>query len=182
MGEKYPITTATYSTGLTGGSSTLNNATINGVSVASLLNSAAGSSATIPQIQYEDIGLTLKATPTVQKSGAIKMHIDLKIEALTGSSLNNIPVLNSQQFVSDVTLDDGETALMASSLTKNESASISGYPGISQLPGFQTVTADRIGDTASSDLILLITPHITRRRSNITAGPRIAINLPEPPS
>ena len=180
IGERSPITTATYSTGVSS-TSVPPNTTINGVSVASLLNSAVGSTATIPQIQYEDLGLTLKATPTVQKSGAVKMHIDLKIEALNGASLNNIPVLNSEQFASDVTLDDGDTALMVSSLTKSESASLSGYPVLSELPGFQTATATRLTETDSSDLLLLVTPHITRRRSNITVGPRIAINLPEPP-
>jgi general secretion pathway protein D len=182
VGERYPITTATYSSGVTGSAAALANTTINGVPVSSLLNSAVGTAATIPQIQYEDLGLTLKATPTVQKSGAIKVHVDMKIEALTGNSLSNIPILNSQQFASDVTLDDGETALIASSVTKSESGSLSGLPGLSQLPGFQTATADQTTETTSSDLILLITPHVTRRRSNLTAGPRIAINLPEPPS
>jgi general secretion pathway protein D len=180
IGERYPITTATYSSGVSS-SSVPSNATINGVSVSSLLNSAAGTTATIPQIQYEDLGLTLKATPTVQKSGAIKMHIDLKIEALNGGTINNIPILNSQQFASDVTLDDGDTALMVSSLSRSESASIDGYPVLSQLPGFQTLTSDRLTNTSTSELLLLLTPHITRRRSNLTVGPRIAINLPEPP-
>jgi general secretion pathway protein D len=123
----------------------------------------------------------LKATPVVQKSGAIKMHIDLKIEALSGGTVDNIPILNSQQFASDVTLEDGDTALMVSSLTKSEAASINGYPVLSELPGFQTATADRVTDTSSSELLLLLTPHITRRRPNPTVGPRIAINLPEPP-
>ncbi len=180
IGERYPITTATYTTGISS-SSVPPNTTINGVPVSTLLNSAAGSTATIPQIQYEDLGLTLKATPTVQKSGAVKVHIDFKIEALNGASLNNIPVLNSQQFASDITLNDGDSALMVSSLTKSESASLSGYPVLSELPGFQTATAVRLTETNSSDLLLLVTPHITRRRSNATVGPRIAINLPEPP-
>ena len=182
IGERYPITTATYSTASPAQTSALAGVSINGVSAASLLNAAVGSPITIPQIQYEDLGLTLKATPTVQRSGAIKMHIDLKIEALTGGSVNNIPILNSQQFASDVTVDDGDTALMVSSLTKSESASLSGYPVLADLPGFQTATADRTTTTDSSELILLITPHVTRRRSNLTAGPRIAINLPEPSS
>jgi general secretion pathway protein D len=182
IGERYPITTATYSTASPTQTSALAGISINGVSAASLLNAAVGSPITIPQIQYEDIGLTLKATPTVQRSGAIKMHIDLKIEALTGGALNNIPILNSQQFVSDVTVDDGDTALMVSSLTKSESASINGLAGLGELPGFQTATADKTTTTDSSDLVLLITPHVTRRRSNLTAGPRIAINLPKPSS
>jgi len=182
VGQRYPITTATYSSGLSTTSSALAGVSINGVSAASLLNSAAGTPITIPQIQYEDLGLTLKATPVVQRSGAIKMHIDLKIEALTGGSVSNIPILNSQQFASDVTVDDGDTAVMVSSLTKSESGSISGLPGIGELPGFQTATADKTTTTDSSNLILLITPHVTRRRSNLSAGPRIAINLPEPSS
>jgi general secretion pathway protein D len=182
IGQRYPITTATYSTASPTQTSALANVSINGVSAASLLNSAVGSPITIPQIQYEDLGLTLKATPVVQRSGAIKMHIDLKIEALTGGSVNAIPILNSQQFASDVTVDDGDTALMVSSLTKNESASLSGYPVLADLPGFQTATADKTITTNSSDLLLLITPHVTRRRPNITAGPRIAINLPQPSS
>jgi general secretion pathway protein D len=182
IGERFPITTATYSTASPAQTSALAGVSINGVSAASLLNAAVGSPITIPQIQYEDLGLTLKATPIVQRSGAIKMHIDLKIEALAGGAVNNIPILNSQQFASDVTVDDGDTALMVSSLSKSESASISGYPGLADLPGFQQATADKTTMTDSSNLILLITPHVTRRRSNLTASPRIAINLPEPSS
>jgi len=182
IGERYPITTATYSNGLPTNSPALSGITINGVSAASLLNAAATTPLTIPQIQYEDLGLTLKATPTVEKSGAVKMHIDLKIEALTGGAVNNIPILNSQQFASDVTVADGDTALMVSSLTKSEAASISGLPGLGELPGFQTATAVTNTATDASNLILLITPHVTRRRSNLSAGPRIAINLPEPSS
>jgi hypothetical protein len=39
----------------------------------------------------------MKATPTVQKSGQVAMQLDLKIEALGSSSLNNIPVLANRQ-------------------------------------------------------------------------------------
>ena len=182
VGERYPITTATYSTASPAQTSALAGVSINGVSATSLLNAAVGTPITIPQIQYEDLGLTLKATPTVQKSGAVKLHIELKIEALTGGAVNNIPILNSQQFMSDVTVDDGDSALMVSSLTKSESATINGLPGLGELPGFQTATADKITTTDASSLLLVITPHITRRRSNLSAGPRIAINLPEPSS
>jgi Flp pilus assembly secretin CpaC len=178
LGERYPITTSTYSSGVTGNTSGLAGVSINGVSVSSLLNSSL-SSVTIPQIQYEDIGLTLKATPSVQRSGAISMHLDLKIEALSGASLSNIPILNSQQFASDVTVNNGDTALLVSTLTRSQAAAISGAPGLGELPGFQTLTADTVTTTDSSELILLVTPHVTRLRSHVAAGPRIAVNLPE---
>jgi general secretion pathway protein D len=178
VGERYPITTSTYTSGGTGSSSALSNVSINGVSVSSLLNSSL-STVTIPQIQYEDIGLTLKATPAVQRSGAISMHLDLKIEALSGGSISNIPVLNNQQFVSDVTVEDGETTLLVGTITRSQSSAISGAPGLGELPGFQTASSDKTTNTDFSELLLLVTPHVTRRGSHIGAGPRIAVNLPE---
>ncbi len=175
-GTRYPITTSTYTTGGVTNSASLAGVTINGVSASSLLNQLTGTATTIPQIQYEDLGLTLKATPTVQKSGEISMKLDLKVEALAGSSINNIPILASRQFVSDVTVADGETALLFSTVTKSESTAISGLPGLGELPGFQTATADTTKETDSSEIVLLITPHIVRRRSSIVAGPRISFN------
>ena len=174
-GTRYPITTATYSNAVPS-SAALAGVTINGVSASSLLNQVAGNSITIPQIQYEDLGLTLKATPTVTKSGEISMKLELKVEALAGTALNNIPILASRQYLSGVTVADGETALLFSTLTKSESQAVSGIPGLGELPGFQTATADTTKETDSSEIVLLITPHIVRRRSSLVAGPRIAFN------
>jgi Flp pilus assembly secretin CpaC len=179
-GTRYPITTSTYSTGQLPTASQLAGITINGVPAASLLANI--SSVTIPQIQYEDLGLTLKATPTVQKSGEISMHLDLKIEALAGSSLNNIPILANRQYVSDVTVRDGETALLVSTLSRTESAAISGTPGLGELPGFQVAGAVKNTETDSSELVVIITPHVVLRRSSVVVGPRIAVNLPQQPN
>ena len=165
------------SSGISGSSSALAGITINGVSASTLLNQA--TSVTIPQIQYEDLGLTLKAVPTVQRSGRISMKLDLKIEALAGSAINNIPILASRQYVSEVTVADGESAMLLSSLSRSESAAVSGLPGLGELPGFQTATADKTTETDSSELILLITPHIVHRRPNIISGPRISFNQPQ---
>ena len=177
VGSRYPITTSTYTSGISGSSSALAGITINGVSASTLLNQA--TSVTIPQIQYEDLGLTLKAVPTVQRSGRISMKLDLKIEALAGSAINNIPILASRQYVSEVTVADGESAMLLSSLSRSESAAVSGLPGLGERPGFQTATADKTTETDSSELILLITPHIVHRRPNIISGPRISFNQPQ---
>ena len=180
-GTRYPITTSTYSFGSTSATTAaLAGVTINGVSAANLLSQYLGTgvSTTIPQIQYEDLGITLKATPTVQKSNNVAMQIELKIQALTGGSLNNIPVLTSRLFSSNITVADGETALLVSSLSKTESDAVSGTPGLGELPGFQTAVADKATETDYSDLVLLITPHVILRRSEIISGPRIALNLP----
>ena len=149
-GSKYPIVSSTYSSGLSTAASALSGASINGVNVASLLSQyAGGTSATIPQVTYEDLGITLEATPVIQKGGRINLKLNLKIEALSGSSANGNPILESRQFASDLTLGEGESALMVSNVSKTETAALTGLPGLSELPGFQMPTL-RTGEKDTS--------------------------------
>jgi len=180
-GTRYPITTSTYSTGLSTAASSLSNATINGVSVASLLSQfAGGSSTTVPQVSYEDLGVTLKATPAIQKAGRISLLLDMKIEALAGGSANGIPVLASRAFTSEITVGDGESAMLVSNMNRTESAAVTGIPGLSELPGFQMPT-DQDAEKDTGQLIVLVTPHVVRRRSEMVAGPRMVVRIAQTP-
>ncbi len=182
-GTRYPIETGIYTSGSTTNSSALAGVTINGVSASTLLNQYLGSTSSysVPQFQYEDLGITLKATPNVEKSGEVRMHLELKIEALSGSSIDNIPVLASRQFASDITVPDGDTALMISTLSKTEAVAVSGTPALGEIPGFQSLGANRTGENDTSELVLLITPHVARRRPGNVVGPRIELtDFPRP--
>jgi len=162
-GSRYPITTSTFSSGVSSSNASVNN----------LISQYLGSSAkivTIPQIQFEDLGITLKATPHVLRGGDITVHIELKIEALAGAALNNIPILSSRQSTSDVTMRAGETALMSSLVSRTEASAIDGTPGLSELPGFQSVT-DRNRNEATEELVMLLTPILVRRGHLNLAGP-----------
>lgn len=174
-GSKYPITQSTYSTTSAASTSALAGATVNGVSVASLLNAA--TTATTPQIQYEDLGLTLKATPSIQKSGLISLHLDFKIESLAGGTVNNIPILTNSAFTSDITVADGSTAFLVSNMTRSQAAAVQGIPGLSDLPGFQSAP-QQMRTVDEGQLLMVLTPHLVRKRSNETAGPLIPLTLP----
>jgi general secretion pathway protein D len=176
VGSRYPITQSTYSTTTpTTGTAGLAGATIGGVSVSSLLNQA--TTATVPQIQYEDLGLTLKATPNIGKYGQISLHLDLSIAALQGTSIDSIPILDSTQIISDITVQDGSTTTLVSNLTRNEAAAVTGIPGLSDLPGFQS-SPELENTTNVSQLVMVLTPHLVRRRLNEARGPLIPITVP----
>ncbi len=176
-GTRYPIVSSTYTTGLSTAASNLSNASINGVPVASLLSQfAGGSSATIPQVTYEDLGVTLKSTPVIERMGRVNLKLDLKIEGLSGSSSDGNPILVSRQFASDLTLADGESALMVSYVTKTETTAMTGLPGLSELPGFQLPTS-QTAERDSGQLVVIVTPHVVRQRVDRLAGPRIALHI-----
>ncbi len=175
-GTRYPIETGIYNSG--GASSSLTAAvaglSINGTSVSSLLSQYLGSSAagvSVPQVQFEDLGLTLKATPQVMRSGGVNLKLDFKIEALGSGSLNSIPVLNSRTLTSQVTIPAGQTALLASVVTQSEQRSISGLPFLSELPGFQGTETSKQVDT--TELLITLTPHVVRNRRFEVASRRL---------
>jgi type II secretory pathway component GspD/PulD (secretin) len=176
VGSRYPITQSTYSTTTpTTGTTSLTSATVNGVSLSSLLSQA--TTATVPQIQYEDLGLTLKATPNVGKFGQVGLHLDLSLTALQGTSIDNIPVLSSTLFTSDITVPDGATAMLVTDLTRNQAAAVTGVPGLSDLPGFQS-SPEKTSTVSDSQLVIVLTPHIVHHRTDEATGPRIPIRVP----
>lgn len=138
-GERYPIMTSSFS------------------SVAS----STSSSSTIPQFQYEDLGLTLKTTPRIERSDAVSLSLDLKISSLAGSSLNSIPILTNRQYSAVVSVPLEDSAILVSELSKQESMDITGVPGLSDLPGFSGTT-NRQNTKDIMELAIMITPHLIR--------------------
>lgn len=151
-GERYPIMTSSFS------------------SLAS--NSAAGS--TIPQIQYQDLGLTLKVTPHVESSIAVSLNLDLKVSSLAGTSLNDIPILANRQYSGVVSMRLGDTAILLSDLSEQESLDITGVPGLSDLPGFSGMT-NRQDTKDIMELAIEITPHLVRLAHQETEGPMLLL-------
>jgi Flp pilus assembly secretin CpaC len=53
---------------------------------------------------------------------------------------------------------------------------MSGLPGISELPGFQLPINKNV-QKQTTQLVVVVTPHVVRRRSNLVAGPIISMPL-----
>jgi general secretion pathway protein D len=176
IGEKYPIETSSYS-GLA--TSSIN---IPGVSTAGLsselaalgLGGAAGIQNPVPQVQYQDIGLELKVTPRIMRSNDVSMAFDLKLQALAGATVNEIPELTNREFQAIASAKAGQSAVFVSDLTKQESLAVSGVPGLSQLPGFQSTTDDT-KTLQTTSLIIIITPRIVRHEHAELAGPAVVL-------
>ncbi len=176
IGEKYPIQTSSFSSlsasvpsipGLTGAGAS------GGLS--SLLNSYASSVPNVPQVEYQDLGLTLKATPRVMRNDDVSLSMDLKIDALSGTSINGNPILDNRAYSGVVMLKKGESVMVAGELDKSQMRSISGIPGISEIPGLNDVT-DKSTQNSSSTLLIIMTPHVVRASHPAGHSPEMRID------
>lgn len=158
IGERYPIVTQSYSAG-----------TQTATSNTSLANLLAGTSATspatsnplalAPTVEYQDLGLTVKALPRVLQNKDVQMQLQVTLASLAGAAVNGSPIINNRDFVTTIQIPDGGTALVTSAVSSTESKSLSGIPGLSELPGFSW-TASPVTNVTSGRLLIVISPHI----------------------
>jgi Flp pilus assembly secretin CpaC len=161
-GTRYPIQTSSFSS-LSGSLPNIPGLTGAGASgsLSSLLSSLSSSVPNVPQVEYQDLGLTLKATPKVMRNNDVALTIDLKIDALAGTSINGNPVLDNRAYSGVVTLRQGEGVVVISDLDKQQSRAISGVPGLSEIPGLNNLTGNDIQKSYAT-LLIIITPHVVR--------------------
>ena len=155
LGDRYPILNATY---------------------APIFNSSAISAvlgnqtyvAPFPSVSYEDLGLSLKAKPTIHGNGDVSMTLELQVRSLTGQSSNGVPVISNEEYKGSIRLRDGEPAVVAGEITTNDQRSMSGIPGIAAIPGLNWAASDNTRMKEDDELLIVITPHVVARRNLTT--------------
>ena len=166
MGERYPIVTSSYSNLATGSTSIagitsagLSNTLQNlGINLSSLSSAA---SAAVPQVQYQDIGLTLNATARVEQSQDISLKLQFQLSSLSGQTRNSNPIINNRQIDSIINVKAGERTVLVSQVTQQETAALIGLPFLSEIPGFELGT-NRMTDKMSDHIIIVVTPRVVR--------------------
>ena len=164
IGDRYPVLTGTFSPlvniPLPPGLSQQNNA-----------------QPLTPSFQYEDLGITFKATPTVGAGDAMRIDFDLALRALAGQSFNGVPAISNRQYTGSLTLREGETSVIAGSVNHSEQQSIRGLPLLSEIPGLREAVSTTTRDKTDDQLLLLVTAHKIRGGHG-TESP----DIPLPPS
>jgi hypothetical protein len=165
-GMRYPITTSQYSSGVGTGGVNIPGLTSAGSSaalggLAGLASQLGGAGSVVPQVQYQDLGLDLTATPNLMRNGDVALTIEMKIDALAGAALNGVPVLDNRSYSGVVTVQQNHSAVLVSQLNQQETRAISGVPGLSEIPGLNDATGNDRQKNWST-LLIVMTPHVIR--------------------
>jgi general secretion pathway protein D len=116
-----------------------------------------------PQFTYEDLGITLKATPHYHANGDITLAMDLKIEGLGTQQINSIPDITSRAYVGTITVHDGEQSVITGLLSEQELRSVQGLPILSSLPGLKSVLSSASKERIHNEILIVVTPHVVRK-------------------
>jgi general secretion pathway protein D len=116
-----------------------------------------------PQFTYEDLGITLKATPHYHSNGDVTLVMDLKIQGLGTLQINSIPDITSRSYVGTITVHDGEQSVIMGLMSEQEIRSVQGLPLLSNLPGLKTLLSTTSKERIHNELLIVITPHVVRK-------------------
>ncbi|WP_446743945.1 cohesin domain-containing protein [Silvibacterium acidisoli] len=144
IGERLPVATGSYQTGA---------AT---AIVSSLVNT---------QFQYLDIGVNVTIKPTVHYDRDVTLK--LKIEVSGSNSNSNIggieePIITQRTVDQTIRLKEGEANILGGILQKQTSLSLSGTPGLAQLPILKYLFGSNDKTTQDDEIVFLLIPHVVR--------------------
>ena len=145
IGERLPVATGSFQPG------------IGGVGINPLVNT---------QFQYIDVGVNIDVTPHIHVDRDVTMKISMEISSEIGqASIGGItqPIIGQKKVdLGEIRLKDGETSLIGGILDDSQTRSLSGIPGLAQIPILKYLFGQTATDHEQDETVFAITPHIIR--------------------
>jgi len=120
-----------------------------------------------PSFNYEDIGITVKATPQSIGPEGVALKLELQVRAVTSQSVNGIPVLSNREYVGNISLKDGEPAFVVGIITQSEQKNLQGIPGIYHVPLLSQATTLHNLEHDTDELLVVILPRIISKQDTM---------------
>jgi general secretion pathway protein D len=146
IGDRIPIATGSFQPG------------IGGVGINPLVNT---------QFQYTDVGVNVDITPRVHANGDVTLKIEMDISSVTGNSnIGGIsqPIIGQRKISNEVRLREGEANLMGGMLENLDTKSLSGIPGLAQVPLLKYLFGQTATEHSETETVFVLIPHIVRRQ------------------
>ncbi len=144
IGSKIPVATGSYSAGAA-------------VTTASL--------GVQTQFTYLDVGVNIDVTPTVHYDREISLKMKIEVSSQNGSvTISSVtePIIAQKVSEQVIQLKDGEPSILAGLVQQQNTKTVSGTPGLGELPFLKYFFSSQDKTTQSDELVFLIIPHIVR--------------------
>jgi general secretion pathway protein D len=144
IGERLPVATGSFQPG------------IGGVGINPLVNT---------QFQYLDVGVNIDVTPKVHVGREVTLKISLDVSSQTGTvSIGGIsqPVIGQRKIEHEIRLKEGESSLLGGMLENQDTRSLSGIPGLAQIPILKYLFGSTNTEQREAETVFVMTPHIVR--------------------
>ncbi len=138
------------------------------LSPASLFSSSGLTQQPYPASEYIDLGVKVKATPAMHPNHEVTLQLEFEIRALSGSSVNGIPIISNRTLTQTVRVKEDEPTLLSGLTDTEETRAITGLPGFAEIPSAGYAFGQRNNSRQDTELLILITPRRLRAADHFT--------------
>lgn len=125
----------------------------------------AGTAAT-PNVQFKEVLLELKVTPTITDDNRIFLNMNVKKDEVdsyvTLSGYGTVPIINRREINTAVLVDDGQTVVIGGVYEFNDRSSISKVPFLGDVPFLGNLFKKRGRSKDKAELLIFVTPKVMR--------------------
>ncbi|NLC60176.1 MAG: type IV pilus secretin PilQ [Gammaproteobacteria bacterium] len=125
-----------------------------------------GQSNNVPTVQFKDVLLELKVTPTITNDGRVFLAMDIKKDEIAGftdmAGFGEIPNLNKREITTAVLIDDGQTVSIGGVYEFRDRSDLSKVPFLADLPVIGNLFKRRGKDREKAELLIFVTPKVLR--------------------
>jgi general secretion pathway protein D len=119
------------------------------------------------QFQYIDVGVNIDITPHIHPDGDVTLKIALDVSSVINNEpIGGItePVIGQRKVEHEIRLKDGEVSLLGGMLEQQNMQTLTGIPGLSQIPILKYLFGQKNTDVMDSEIVFVVIPHIVRRK------------------
>ena len=117
-------------------------------------------------VEYKDIAITTEVTPHITPAGSINMIVLIKKEDIIDTiviSGGEVPITSKVESNTKVLIQDGETIVIGGVLKRSQRETISGLPGLMNIPIFGWLFKGKSTTEENTELMIFITPKIVEK-------------------
>jgi general secretion pathway protein D len=119
----------------------------------------------ITSFNYRPVGVNIDITPRTHHDDEVSLTLKIELSSISGTGSGvtaGLPTFALRQITSTIRLKDGQTNMLAGLIRDEERVTLSGVPGLSDIPLVGRLFARNRKESLQTDIILTLTPHIVR--------------------
>ncbi len=146
IGDRYPYATGSFGSGMGAV----------GVGISPLVST---------QFQFAEVGVNADITPRIHGSNEVSLHVELEISSVRDNiDVGGLkqPIIGQRRMIHDLRVKEGEVSVLGGLMKGDELKSMSGVPGVSNVPLLKRLFSNENVERNASELLVVLIPHIVR--------------------
>ena len=128
-------------------------------------NTGSNGGMALPSVQFKDVVLELKVTPTITNDNRVFLNLAVKKDELSGfinTSIGDVPQIATREVNTAVLIDDGQTVVIGGVYEFSDRSSLSKVPFLGDIPVLGNLFKKRGRSKDKAELLVFVTPKIMR--------------------